>query len=66
MHIILLRETESKLIRVSDRLGGLDDVQMEVIEEHNTAYDPDANFDFKGNRQDEIDSLINNFNQTKN
>lgn len=59
----LLRETESKLIKVSDRLGGLDDVNMNVIEEHNTAFDPDANFDFEGNRQDEIDDLINSFNK---
>jgi chemotaxis regulatin CheY-phosphate phosphatase CheZ len=59
----LLRETETKLIKVSDRLGGLDDVQMEVIEEHNTAFDPDANFDFNGNRQSEIDDLINSFNK---
>jgi len=59
----LLRETESKLIRVSDRLGGLDDVSMEVSDEHNTAYDPDANFDFEGNRQSEIDDLINSFNK---
>ena len=61
----LLREAESKLVRVSDRLGGLDEVEMELFEEHNTAYDPDADFEYGGNRQDMIDELINGFNQQK-
>jgi chemotaxis regulatin CheY-phosphate phosphatase CheZ len=57
----LLREAESKLIKVSDRLGGLDEVDMEIIDEHNTAFDPNASFEYAGDRQAEIDDLLNNF-----
>ena len=39
---------------------------MDTIENHNTAFDPNANFDFDGNRQDSIDDLINSFTQDKN
>ena len=57
----LLREAEGKLLKVSDRLGGLDDVKIELTEKHNTAYDPDADFDYASDRQEAIDDLLNNF-----
>ena len=61
----LLRETENKLVKVSDRLAGLDEIELDIIEEHDSAYDPNAEFRLDDERQKMIDDLFKSNNSSK-